>query len=72
LVRREASEEGARHLELRVKRQNRKAIRAYERAGFVVIQTLVTDIGSGFVMDDFLMRLGLERASSVGASGVRP
>jgi hypothetical protein len=55
-----------------VKRQNRKAIRAYERAGFVVIQTLVTDIGSGFVMDDFLMRLGLERASSVGASGVRP
>ena len=72
LVRREASEEGARHLELRVNRQNRKAIRAYERAGFVVVQTLVTDIGSGFVMDDFLMRLGLDRASSVGASGVRP
>ena len=57
---REASAEGARSLQLRVNRANFKAIRAYERAGFVALQTLVTDIGSGFVMDDFLMRLELE------------
>ena len=69
-VHREVSAEGARYLELRVNRQNGKAIRAYERAGFVVVQTLVTDIGAGFEMDDFLMRLELERASSVGASGI--
>ena len=62
----EAAAEGARFLELRVNRQNVKAIRAYERAGFTTVQSLVTDIGGGFVMDDFLMRLDLERVSAVG------
>jgi len=61
---REVSAEGIRVLELRVNRQNQRAIRAYDRAGFVVIQTVVTDIGAGFVMDDFLMRMDLERVSS--------
>lgn len=61
---REVSAEGIRVLELRVNRQNQRAIRAYDRAGFVVIQTLVTDIGAGFVMDDFLMRMELEGVSS--------
>lgn len=65
----EASAEGARSLELRVNRQNLRAIRAYERAGFITVQTLVTDIGGGFVMDDFLMRLGLHGASSVPTPG---
>ncbi|MBM3902585.1 MAG: GNAT family N-acetyltransferase [Verrucomicrobia bacterium] len=60
----EVSAEGIRVLELRVNRQNQKAIRAYDRAGFVVVQTLVTDIGAGFVMDDFLMRMDLEGVSS--------
>ena len=54
---REVSGEGIRVLELRVNRQNQRAIRAYDRAGFVVVQTVVTDIGAGFVMDDFLMRM---------------
>jgi diamine N-acetyltransferase len=63
----EVSVEGVPRLELRVNRQNQKAIRAYDRAGFVIVQTLVTDIGSGFVMDDFLMRLDVARAS--GAEG---
>ena len=59
---------GIPRLELRVNRQNQKAIRAYVRAGFVVVQTLVTDIGSGFVMDDFLMRLDVARVSGAGVS----
>jgi GNAT superfamily N-acetyltransferase len=71
-VRCEASNQGAPRLELRVNRQNRKAIRAYEQAGFVVVQTLIADIGAGFVMDDFLMRLDLDRLSSTGFARVRP
>lgn len=65
---REASAEGIGVLELRVNRQNRRAIRAYARAGFVVVQTVVTDIGAGFVMDDFLMRMDLGGVFSAAGS----
>ena len=42
-------------LVLNVNRHNTKAIRAYERAGWQVAETVVVDIGNGFVMDDFVM-----------------
>jgi hypothetical protein len=40
---------------LNVNKRNALAIRAYERAGFVVRETVVIDIGEGFVMDDYIM-----------------
>jgi len=43
-------------ISLRVNRQNQKAIAAYQRAGFVVAETNVADIGGGFVMDDYIMK----------------
>ncbi|MEZ0387657.1 MAG: GNAT family N-acetyltransferase, partial [Verrucomicrobium sp.] len=51
----EAAATGASALKLRVNRQNRKAIRAYLRAGFEFEEDLCTDIGGGFVMDDHVM-----------------
>lgn len=42
-------------LRLRVNRANALAIRAYQRAGFVFMEDVCSDIGSGFVMDDYLM-----------------
>jgi GNAT superfamily N-acetyltransferase len=51
----EATAEGASALQLRVNRQNRKAIRAYLRAGFEFEEDRCTDIGGGFVMDDHVM-----------------
>lgn len=52
---RAARQLGARRLTLAVNKRNRKAIAAYQRNGFTVTESVVTDFGSGFVMDDFIM-----------------
>jgi predicted GNAT family acetyltransferase len=44
---------------LRVNKHNRVAIAAYERMGFANQGSIVSDIGSGFSMDDYLMELDL-------------
>jgi GNAT superfamily N-acetyltransferase len=46
---------GARRLMLSVNKRNTKAIAAYQRNGFVIAESVVTDIGGGFVMDDYVM-----------------
>ena len=58
----EARRLGARRLRLAVNKRNAKAIAAYQRNGFTVIESVVTDLGGGFVMDDFIM------AKSVGGA----
>jgi ribosomal protein S18 acetylase RimI-like enzyme len=50
----EARRRGLQTLVLGVNKRNAKAIRAYERNGFTVRKEIVTDIGGGFVMDDYL------------------
>ena len=46
---------GARRLVLSVNKRNAKAIAAYQRNGFVIAEAIVTDIGGGFVMDDYVL-----------------
>lgn len=46
---------GISRLWLQVNKNNPRAIRCYERAGFHVERADVFDIGGGFVMDDFIM-----------------
>jgi ribosomal protein S18 acetylase RimI-like enzyme len=46
---------------LQVNKQNTRAIRAYERAGFHLEREAVVDIGEGFVMDDFFLSYPLQR-----------
>ena len=46
---------GMLRLRLFVNKYNAGAIRAYLRSGFTFDQDVVTDIGGGFVMDDFVM-----------------
>ncbi len=50
-----ALELGCHRLQLRVNKHNAQAVRAYQRAGFRFIEDVCTDIGSGYVMDDFRM-----------------
>lgn len=46
-------------LTLRVNKRNLVAIAAYERMGFARAGSIVSDIGGGFVMDDYRMELAL-------------
>lgn len=44
---------------LTVNKYNELGIRAYKGTGFEVIDSVETDIGEGFIMDDFIMELKL-------------
>lgn len=46
---------------LTVNKDNNLAIRAYEAKGFETIEAAETDIGGGFVMDDFIMEKKVKR-----------
>jgi GNAT superfamily N-acetyltransferase len=48
-------------LTLNVNKNNKSAIAVYERNGFAVRDSVVNDIGGGFVMDDFVMEKKLPR-----------
>lgn len=48
-------------LYLNVNKKNEKAIRAYERFGFVKSGEINKDVGEGFFMDDFVMTCAVTR-----------
>lgn len=50
---------GATSIDLFVNKRNEKAIRAYERFGFDIAESVVNEFGGGFVMDDYKMRYRL-------------
>jgi GNAT superfamily N-acetyltransferase len=50
---------GARRLILSVNKRNARAITAYQRNGFIIADSVVTEIGNGFVMDDYVMAKNL-------------
>jgi len=45
---------------LTVNKGNEKSINAYSKWGFKTIDSVVTDIGNGFVMDDYIMEYNLK------------
>ena len=46
-------------IQLTVNKHNENTIKAYLKWGFKIIDSVVTDIGSGFVMDDYIMSFEL-------------
>lgn len=42
-------------ISLTVNKNNTNSIKAYEKMGFVTVESIVVDIGKGYVMDDFRM-----------------
>jgi len=55
----------ARRLVLAVNKQNALAVAAYDRNGFKIYESVVSNIGDGFVMDDFLMAKDLAPTNNV-------
>lgn len=52
-----------RHLKkivLTVNKNNLHSIAAYKKLGFTTVESLIQDIGNGFVMDDYKMEKVLE------------
>ena len=54
-----AENEGLNHIWLTVNKYNYATIDIYKKLGFIVVEELLTDIGHGFVMDDYKMRMEL-------------
>lgn len=50
-----ARDTGLSKITLTVNKNNTDAINAYKKLGFVITDSFVTDIGDGFVMDDYKM-----------------
>ena len=66
-----AREFGCDRIALTVNKNNNRSIKAYSRMGFENVGALVTDIGGGFVMDDYRMVRILKTPAS-GATGSSP
>lgn len=56
-----AQKEEASYVWLTVNKNNLDSITAYQRLGFQIEEEIVTDIGNGFVMDDYRMKLNLQK-----------
>lgn len=50
-----ALKQGLLAVKLHVNKYNTNSISVYEKMGFVNIESVITDIGKGFIMDDYLM-----------------
>lgn len=55
----EAKNSGKSKVYLTVNKHNYHAVKVYEKTGFQTAECVVTDIGNGFVMDDFVMEYKL-------------
>ena len=51
--------EGLKSIYLTVNKYNDRTIAIYHHMGFVQIDDVVTDIGGGFVMDDYILEFAL-------------
>ena len=50
-----AQEQGYDSICLNVNKNNRSAIKAYERNGFIKEKSIINNIGNGYIMDDYVM-----------------
>ena len=55
----EAALDGKSRIYLTVNKHNDHAVKVYKNTGFTVSNKVITDIGNGFVMDDYVMEYKL-------------
>ena len=54
-----ANKNSYKKIQLTVNKNNTNTIKAYKKWGFVVVNSVVTPIGNGFFMDDYIMEYNL-------------
>ena len=54
-IERQAVDNGYNKIYLTCNKYNRHSLDVYAKKGFEIIESVVTDIGSGFVMDDYVL-----------------
>jgi diamine N-acetyltransferase len=59
----EVCKRGGGRLMLTVNKRNSKAIAVYQRNGFAIKDSIIVDIGGGFVMDDYVMEKPMGRVA---------
>lgn len=65
-----AAEKGLFRIRLTVNKGNANSITVYENWGFVIVDSVVTDIGCGFVMDDYVMELEIWDKCNISISDI--
>ncbi len=55
----EARKSGKKRVYLTVNKHNNHAIDVYKKTGFIISDVALTDIGGGYIMDDFIMEYQL-------------
>ena len=66
-----AAARGSTGVTLRVNKTNTRAQRAYQRAGFTIVDDIVADIGGGFVMDDFVLAKPIDAGAASAVPRVK-
>ena len=64
-----ARQAGATKAQLGVNKKNERAIKAYTKSGFVIVRSVLKEIGNGYVMDDYVMEKRLAAAPGSKAEG---
>ena len=54
-IEKQAIDNGYRKIYLTCNKYNRHSLDVYAKKGFEIVESVVTDIGSGFVMDDYVL-----------------
>jgi ribosomal protein S18 acetylase RimI-like enzyme len=54
-INKKAETYGLLKLKLTVNKNNINSIKAYQKMGFIIVESIVIEIGNGFVMDDYVM-----------------
>lgn len=58
-IKQKAQKAGCKYIYLTVNKHNDSSVAIYKKWGFYIAESVRTDIGGGYVMDDYIMRLDI-------------
>ncbi len=58
-IKKEALKKGLKSIKLTVNKENASSIQFYQKSGFQIIDSVILDIGNGYVMDDYILEYNI-------------